>query len=302
MIEWIRRADGSWSFDYSVFDHWVDFMMNEIGITGQIVCYTMIPWDFRLRYYEESKQKYADMMAEPGTTIYDELWGSFLKDFKAHLEGKAWLGKTAIGIDERPDKLMRPALETIRKHAPEFRVVSAINNPSELTSDLYEISSLIRIPMPPELLARRRRDGKITTFYVCCVPSVPNTFTDSRLAEAAWLPLRSSACGFDGFLRWAYNTWGENPLRSTDYAPWPSGDCFLVYPGNRSSLRWERLRDGIEETEKIRLLRALNNEEVNRSLDEVLKPFAERIAPRGIHEDDVTKAAKAVEELSRQIR
>ena len=30
----------------------------------------------------------------------------------------------------------------------------------------------------------------------------------------------------------------------------------MVYPGNRSSVRFERLRDGLEEFEKINLLRA----------------------------------------------
>lgn len=45
-------------------------------------------------------------------------------------------------------------------------------------------------------------------------------------------------------------------MECTDFVHWPSGDCFLVYPGNRSSIRFERLRDGIEEYEKINLLRA----------------------------------------------
>ena len=302
MVEWRKMTDGSWSFDYTVFDHWVDFMMNEIGITGQIVCYTMVPWSLQFRYYDEASRKYVDLKAVPGSAIYDEIWGRFLKDFTAHLAAKGWLGKTAIGMDERPDKLMRPALETLHKYAPDLRVVSAINEPSALTEDLYEISPLIRVGLSPKLLAERKRAGKITTFYVCCSPSRPNTFTGSPLAESAWLPLRAVASGYDGFLRWAYNSWVENPLRSTDYVTWPSGDCFLVYPGNRSSLRWERLRDGIEEAEKIRILRATGNLDTNRKLDEVLKPLSERFTPGSIYEPDLDKVVKAVEDLSRQIK
>jgi hypothetical protein len=36
---------------------------------------------------------------------------------------------------------------------------------------------------------------------------------------------------------------------------WPAGDCFLVYPGGNSSIRFENLRDGIVDFEKIRILR-----------------------------------------------
>ena len=36
---------------------------------------------------------------------------------------------------------------------------------------------------------------------------------------------------------------------------WPAGDTFLVYPGSRSSIRFEKLREGIVDFEKIRLVR-----------------------------------------------
>ena len=91
---------------------------------------------------------------------------------------------------------------------------------------------------------------------MCLHPTTPNTFTHSAPAEAEWLGFFAAANGLDGFLRWAYNSWNRNPMECTDFVHWPSGDCFLVYPGNRSSIRFERLRDGIEEYEKINLLRA----------------------------------------------
>jgi hypothetical protein len=36
---------------------------------------------------------------------------------------------------------------------------------------------------------------------------------------------------------------------------WPAGDTFMVYPGGHSSIRFEKLREGIVDYEKIRLLR-----------------------------------------------
>ncbi len=69
--------------------------------------------------------------------------------------------------------------------------------------------------------------------------------------------LFAAANNFDGFLRWAYNSWPKNPFENAVWEKknWPAGDTFLVYPGNRTTLRFETLRDGIEDFEKIRILR-----------------------------------------------
>ena len=303
MIDWRKQADGAWRFDYTVFDRWVSFMQEEIGIRGQIVCYTMIPWHLKFRYYDEAAGRFVDLQASPDTPAYEEHWGRFLKDFVGHLRSKGWLDRTAIGMDERPDNLLRPALRVLKTYAPELRLVSAVNHPSALTEDVYDLSPTIDHPLAADLLAKRKAANRKTTFYVCCGPAAPNTFAHSSPAEAAWLPLLAAAQGYDGFLRWAYNSWVENPLASTDFVTWPSGDCFLVYPGNRSSVRFERLRDGIEEFEKVRVLRAMNSATVNRGLDEALRPFAfGRAASRPDYAAEVEQAAKAIESLSRQIR
>lgn len=58
--------------------------------------------------------------------------------------------------------------------------------------------------------------------------------------------------GYDGFLRWSYNDWSDNPFTHPEYAPFPTGDVHFVYPaanGPASSLRWEQLREGIQDYE-----------------------------------------------------
>ena len=258
MITWHKRADGSWHYDYSIFDRWVSFMSDECGFAdAHIHGYSMIPWSLKFRYFDEAQDRWIDVKLDPGSEAYDEFWGTFLRDFKKHLADKGWLKRTRIAVDERPDHLVRGALATLTKHAPEILVSSAINSPSALNRDLDDISTAIEhtSQFEPTLLDARRAAGHDTTFYVCTSPATPNTFTFSPPAESEWLPLFATANGFDGLLRWAFHSWVENPLVSTDFTSWPSGDCFLVYPGNRSSIRFERLRDGIESFEKIRLLR-----------------------------------------------
>lgn len=309
MIDWIKRADGSGYYDYRKFDTWVGFMTDRVGMkNARIHGYTMIPWSLKFRYYDESSRSFIDAHLQPGSPEYDEHWGRFLRDFTRHLKQKGWLERMLIGIDERPDALMRGALATLRKHAPEIGVASAINAPSELTREFADISPIIfHTDGVLPLVQERRAAGKKTTYYTCTSPPVPNTFTFSPPAESEWLGLFAAAAGMDGYLRWAWNSWVENPLVSTDFTSWPSGDCFLVYPGDRSSVRFERLRDGIEGWEKIRLLReaAAKRPSLNLTmgaLDEALKPFTwERGKNSGVHEADVRKANEAIEAATRAL-
>ncbi len=79
---------------------------------------------------------------------------------------------------------------------------------------------------------------------------------------------------------------GESALRCA-YVRWPAGDCLLVYPGPRSTIRFERLREGIADFEKIRIVREIFGQrrdakatESLARLDAVLKRFTYAEAQR----------------------
>ena len=54
MVTRIKKIDGTWVYSYDVFDKWVEFMMNEVGIKDMISFYTMIPWALTFDYYDEA--------------------------------------------------------------------------------------------------------------------------------------------------------------------------------------------------------------------------------------------------------
>lgn len=257
MIRWVRSKDGTMHYDYTILDKWIHFMHDDIGIREQISCYSMLPWHLKISYEDEASGKTCEISAKPGEASFEQVWAPFLRDFHRHMQHKGWADKTCIAIDERPDYMVKEAMRLVRENAPSFRIASAVDKPSTLTREVYNISPVITHAGTAmgKLLQERKAAGKITTFYVCMQPAVPNTYTNSSPAEAEWLGFFAAANHLDGFLRWAYNSWNKNPLESTDFGSWTSGDCFLVYPGNRSSIRFERLRDGIEEFEKINILR-----------------------------------------------
>ena len=77
----------------------------------------------------------------------------------------------------------------------------------------------------------------------------------SEGAERMCLGWYAVYADFDGMLRWAYNSWPERPEYDSRFGNWSSGDTYMIYPYNRSSIRFERLIDGIEVFEKVRILR-----------------------------------------------
>jgi hypothetical protein len=85
----------------------------------------------------------------------------------------------------------------------------------------------------------------------------------------------SAAKGMDGYLRWAYNSWPANPLTDSRFTAWPAGDTFQVYPGPLTSIRFEKLIEGIQNYEKIQILRELyKNDPVKLAqLEKLLKEF-----------------------------
>jgi hypothetical protein len=101
----------------------------------------------------------------------------------------------------------------------------------------------------------RSENGFTTTWYVCCAQEFPNVFTFSDPAEGTFIAWHTISAGLDGFLRWAYNNWVKEPLLDSRFRALPAGDTYIVYPGGRSSVRFEKLREGIQDVEKLRILK-----------------------------------------------
>lgn len=255
MIFRMKKLDGTWVYDYTVFDKWVEFMMNEVGIKDLISCYTMIPWALSFDYFDQATNRVQFIKAAPGDEAYAEYWGTFLKDFSRHLREKGWFEKTAISMDERPMEAMQEAIKVIKAADPEFKITLAGNYHEEIQGDLYYLSIPYGNQFPVDVKAERERKGQISTVYTCCTEAFPNTFTFSAPAEATWTALHAVAGGYDGYLRWAVNSWPIDPLRDSRFRTWAAGDTYSIYPGPRSSIRFERLVEGLQDCEKIYVLR-----------------------------------------------
>lgn len=256
MIRRIRRGDGSWRFDYTLFDAYVEFGLS-CGLGPYISCYTMCPWKYFVSWEDESGAL-KKAVAKPGEPFFKEYWGPFLESFADHLKEKGWYDQTVISMDERVPEDVRLIADFVREKAPGLKLGAAGNRPpSRFKGIKIDIYSQGLDEVTEDLLAElpmRRAQGLVTTHYICCGPASPNTFIDSHDGEAFWAAFYPAACGLDGMLRWAWNSWGNDPMSDASFGHWRAGDTYLVYPDGSPSWRFLELRNGIVAAEKYRLL------------------------------------------------
>jgi hypothetical protein len=305
MIDWIKTKTGGWKFDYKIFDEYVQLAM-DCGIDKAITIYTPIPWGNRFRYLDESTGNYLYPSWAPETKEFKDFWNIFLTDLQKHLQQKGWIEKTYLGINENEMKQTLAAIQVIKAHSKKWRITYAGDWHAELNDLLDDYCFLYGKESDVDIVKKRSAKGFTTTYYVCCNPPVPNNFVFSPPIEGRWISWYTAAHGYDGFLRWAYDAWPADPSRDARHTLWPAGDCFLVYPGGNSCIRFEKLREGIVDFEKMRILRAKAKQSTDpdvrglvQQLDEHLKVFlAEREFDSKKISSDVDKGRKLVEELS----
>jgi hypothetical protein len=256
--EWDPRDSKRFKFDYTVFDQYVEtFLRQGIEI---INCFSPVHWG-PFAYFDEKSKKTRYRKCELGDDWYIAAWNQFLPDLIEHLKKKNWLRQTYLAMDEAPSDAMEKVWPILRSYSSDLKIHLAGGGGryGREAEDLcyYYFSLYEAAPeFPKPDVEERRRDGKRTTFYVCTGPTHPNTFLYSPAYGARQLPWLVWKLGYDGFLRWAFNSWPDRLWEQPNYR-WGSGDMFLVYPGKHGpmeSLRWQLLFAGIQDYQCLKML------------------------------------------------
>ena len=229
--------------DFHAFDEYVQFCL-DCGLGPDISCYSLCPWTLAKAIDEHELER---------------RWGAFLDRFAKHLKEKGWYQQTVMAMDERAPADVAKVVAFVRRHAPGMRIsMAGDRKPSDFKGidiDVYaQLLNYVTDDFLAEIPARRAK-GFVTTHYVCCAPQYPNTFMSSGPGEAFWLGAYPAMTGLDGFLRWAWNSWPQDPKGDATYGDWLPGDTFLCYPGGEPSWRFLELRNGIIAAEKVRILK-----------------------------------------------
>jgi MYXO-CTERM domain-containing protein len=247
------------------------------------------------------------------TPEYQALFNKMVRAISAHLADQGWLGLAYTYWFDEPDPddydfvnfgndligTAEPRLTRLMTEQIEPALVGHV----DLWVPLFDLYS-------PTLAQQRQQAGDEVWWYVCTGPRAPypNNFIDHPGIEHRIRPWMAWRYGVQGELYWAIDYWTEsNAYPTTPQDPWVdpashyfqnnvagnfgNGDGRLIYPprnwsdgqerieGPTPSLRWELLREGLEDYEYLWLL----------------KDAADRLAAAGVRPDLVTLARGLLE-------
>ena len=303
MVKWTKKADGSWEFDYTWYDAWIEFMIEcgvldpENGI-GQIKCYSIVPWNNQIAYYDEASGETVKESHSPGSDSWKAMWEPFLEDFIQHSKEKGWFEITYISMDERGLSELEPAVEVIESVTDEegnhFKISSALNYAApeyyDFTDRIDDISinlgNTTNVQQMKDLSEHRRELGLNTTFYTC-TGDYPSNFTISDPGDNYWDVWYTMTLGTDGYMRWAWDNFVYDMHGDITYRYWEPGDGWFFYPLEReeadmsetvgfySTPRYELFKQGVRDVAKAKYL--LASEDVSEEQKEALRATVENL-------------------------
>ncbi len=206
---------------------------------------------------------------------------AFLPALEEHLVEKGWADTyIQLQADEPIDTnaaAYRRLGQLVKRHAPRLQRAEA-NRTTDIVGavDIW-VPLLSQLDAQGAFYRERQAAGDEVWFYTCERPRgrYLNRFIDYPLLKTRLIHWANHASGTTGYLHWGYNpSWG-NPFSNPGSPP---GDGHLVYPGvarlrgaaesedrrhSLDSIRYEAMRDGIEDYELLRLLAERDQRKAN---------------------------------------
>ena len=231
---------------------------------------------------------------QEGTPEHARLFKSYLSQVEQHLRERGWLDKAYAYWFDEPDQkdfeFVAEGMQRIKAASPGLKRLLT-KQPAPLLEGNVEIWCALTPEWTPEKVRARRAAREEVWWYICCGPTAPyiTEFIDHPGTELRLWPWQSWQYGVQGILIWATTYWTssaafpaaspqdpwQDPMsyvsgydfKEGHIGYWGNGDGRFVYPprqtlqasqpcleGPVNSIRWENLRDGMEDYEYFWLL------------------------------------------------
>ncbi|MCC6443260.1 MAG: DUF4091 domain-containing protein [Armatimonadetes bacterium] len=263
LVKIYREANGRLSFDFRDFDRWVRLFEGE-GVARRIELShlggrTTGEWDCPT--FTIYPRPAIDRKSGQNITVEIE---PFLPALEKHLAERGWLAKTLLHIGDEPimGNVASWREQSARAHraAPRLKRIDAIHVP------FAEVKGYIEVTVPQlnyydqwhdSFRQAKERGEAESWFYIAWVPQgkYMNRLIDYPAIKTRLIHWVNFLRGATGYLHWGLNFWTD--FKEMGFAP---GDNWILYPGAdgpRSCLRWEAMRDGLEDYAHLRLLASL---------------------------------------------
>lgn len=306
MVKW--EKDHEWHFDFSMLDQWIKIGQdNGLGL-HKISIFGVIPWHQKIIYRDRllNKDGIIDINDDE---LYKKAMGACLDALIQHAEDNGWFDQLYIGIDEQG--ISKERIDWIKgfknSRGEGLKIAAAIDHLKQYEPILFDIDDLTvgSMAIKTDLdyfrqVIQKRNQFKLKTTVYSCTGHIPGNFSLSMPAESYWTVWFAKSVGGHGFLRWAYDSWVENPLVDSSHRLFEAGDCFVVYPREKShpiknrsyypSTRSEMFRRA---THQIRALEQLLIKEPEKTpeIRNLLSQIHSNYANNGIYLDELGKEA-----------
>ncbi len=262
--------DGSVSIDYTKFDQAVEENIKH-GLNALDV---RIPGRWRKREQKVVLEYPREVVAK------------ILADYEKHLEERGWLDMSYFFVIDEPSQRVIPILKEfhdfLKSAAPRIKrridfgygATGRFAPGQEVVAKYRELVGYCEIWVPHidcvdnEFLSERQQLGEDVWWYICCSARhpYPNFLIDYPGIDSRvpfWMLWKYGATGF---AYWTVNWWMEapfDPFKDAVRFGGANGDGLLLYPGPDGpidSIRWELIRDGIEDYEYLAVLSSMLKE------------------------------------------
>jgi hypothetical protein len=275
----IQADEGRLRFDFSRFDRWVE-IFKEAGAIGYIEG-SHIGAKGNVHCWSPREGRIVHEVLPVNAPQAKEYLAQFFKALQEHLEQKDWIGIYYQHLMDEPQKSWRDeynaAVHLVRKVAPRIKIIEATQ-----TTDIEQPD--IAVPIQNQLAEnldyyrKLQGSGREVWFYTTVLGRrLGDDLLTTRYLH--WLNFKYNATGY---LHWGYNWWEtltpftQIQVTHSPRGPYPPGTQSAVYPGPKGvidSIRWETVRDGIEDYELLMMLKARAPDKARSLCDTLVRGF-----------------------------
>lgn len=221
-------------------------------------------WDWS--EFDDAFQRALDLGLTAHRAALGTPLGAWAAEYERHLREKGWLPLFYTYLYDEPEPahfpLVNERLGAVKRAAPGLaNMMTARHFPPELP--FVDIWCPEAYCFDPDAARAEQARGKTVWWYVAFSTRhpFPNVWIDYPALDCRVWPWMTWKHDLDGMLYWSATHWSLNdPWRTGETFHDSNGDGSLLYPGNDGnpvdSIRWECLRDGLEDYEVFCLLEA----------------------------------------------
>ncbi len=287
----VHEEDGHARVDWTAFDGAAKRCIDDLGFNAFSLPVQGMGWG---SYHERNEGEILGRKA--GTPEFDRLFGEYARELETHLRERGWLDEAYVYWFDEPEPKDYPfvvgGMERLKKNAGGLTRMLTEQPEKELEGHV-DLWCATTTEWTPERVRERRIAGDEVWWYLCTGPRAPyiGLFIDHPAVEMRLWPWQSWQYGVQGILIWQTMWWtSDTAFPETLQDPWAdpmsyvsgygvpkgsrqfwgNGDGRFLYPPRRDpngakkgivaapipSIRWECLRDGVEDHDYFAMLKA----------------------------------------------